>query len=297
MRDPRPLLWMTRLAAVGVLAWPALSSSAQTRVVTDAETLDTGRAQTVVVTQRPLRTFRGETVRIGRYAESEKEIGVVRPLRRVPGVSGYDYRDTVRRSYDSHGRSTRLYVDSYNAYPRYEKEIGVVRPYVTYNPPVRYAPQTFTNPNAPGNAPDPGNASAPRTSARDLSLAPVLSEDVNVTAVETVDVPVAHRDDPWALLNHGYYREARQQFALLGTIDDITTRTGHALAAALSGDLAGGVALMPANPALPEGAILRDATVQRLSQIGEYLYADQPAMQAKIKAVLDAGRTAEVTAQ
>ena len=265
--------WMARLAVAGLLAWPATMASAQLQVETDAEALDTGRSQTVVITQRPLRTFRGEAVRVGRYAESEKAIGVVRPLRPVPSFS---YRDGYRYGYDRYT-------------PRYEKAIGVVRPYVTYAPPVYNPPQTITTPNAQ----DESSASRAPT----IDLQPVLAQDIEVTAVETVVVPEAHRDDAWALLSHGYCRDARQQFALLGTVDDTPTRTGHALAAVLSGDLAGGVALMPDTPELPEGVVFRPATIKRLDQMREYLYADQPEMQAKLLAILDAVRPAVVTAE
>ncbi|MEM9418204.1 MAG: hypothetical protein AAGA25_03985 [Planctomycetota bacterium] len=276
MKTRVEMLWMTRIAVAGLLAWPSAMASGQLSVEADGEELATGRSQTVVVTQRPLRTFRGETVRIGRYATSEKAIGVVRPLRPVPGTYYGDYR----YGYDRY-------------YPRYEKEIGVVRPYVTYNPPVYNPPQTFTNPNARDES---GAASANvRPSAIDLQ--PVLPEDVEVTAIETVVVPEAHRDDPWALLNHGYYREARQQFALLGTVNDIPTRTGHALAAVLSGDLPGGMALMPDTPELLEGTTFRPATMKRLDQMREYLYADEPEMQAKLQAVLGAAQTPIVSVE
>ncbi|MEM1447183.1 MAG: hypothetical protein AAGF84_14075 [Planctomycetota bacterium] len=295
------MCWMSRLAVAGVLAWPVLGASGQTQVVTDAETLDTGLSQTVVVTQRPLRTFRGETVRVGRYAEAERAIGVVRPLREVPSIHGI--RDTRYRSYDAHGRPTRVYVDSYLRSPRYEREIGVVRPFVTYDPPVRNLPRSFTNPNAPV----PGNANAALGSASGdesrgvlpsaSDARPVLFDDVQVTAVEAVELPAEHHDDPWALLDQGYYREARQRFAQLGTLGDTDLRTGHALAAALSGDLVGGAALMPAEPALPAGVVLNAATTQRLEQVARYLYEDTPAMQAAIRTIIDSGSSATASAE
>lgn len=282
MRKNRSMSWTLGLAAAGVLALPAGLGSAQTQVVTDADALATGRTQTVVVTQRPLRTFRGQTVRVGRFAEAERAIGVVRPLRPIPNV----YGDTGYRGSSSY---------FYDRYPRVEREIGVVRPFVTYDPPVYNPPTTFTNPNAAASpSTRPAASETPRVSA---PLRPVLSDDIEVTAVETVEVPADHRDDPWALLNHGFYREARQQFALLGTGQDADLRTGHALAAALSGDLPGGAALMPDEPALPEGVVFRAATTQRLEQTRHYLYAGQPAMQAKLQVVLDAVATPAVSAR
>ena len=297
------MCWMSRLAVAGVLAWPVFGASGQTRVVTDAETLDSGLSQTVVVTQRPLRTFRGETVRVGRYAEAERAIGVVRPLREVPSIHGT--LATRYRSYDAHGRPARVYVDSYLRSPRYEREIGVVRPFVTYDPPVRNLPRSFTNPNAPETAPGSHNAASGSVSGSESrgvlpsasDARSVLFDDVEVTAVEVVELPAEHRDDPWALLDQGYYRAARQRFAQLGNLGDTDLRTGHALAAALSGDLAGGAALMPAEPALTAGLVLNPATTQRLEQVARYLYEDTPAMQAAIRTVIDRASSTTASAE
>lgn len=292
-----PFSWMTRLAAASLLAVPAWSSSGQTRVVADAERLDTGRSQTVVITQRPLRTFRGETVRIGRFAQNDLSIGVVRPIRERP--SFYGQYDGVGRSFDRQGRPARLLISGRRGFSsNNDLSIGVVRPFRTFDPPVRHAPKTYTNPNAtPTAAPaDPAAASSDASPPRPTRT--VLGQDVSpiaitaVTAVTAVDLPAADRDDPWALLDQGHYRQARQQFALLGKAGDTATRTGHALAAALSGDLPGGVALMPADPALPAGVTLRSATTQRLEQTRQFLYADQPEMQNKLQAIIDQAQPA-----
>ncbi len=279
VRYPVSLMGCALLGVMGVLA-PA---SAEMTTVREAQALDSGLSQTVVIRERPLRTFRGETVRLGRYAESEKSIGVVRPLRETPDARArYGY---------SRLHGTDRYVPARVVYDRSryytpDKSIGVVRAYRHYDPPQRFAPVTSTNPNA--LSPEPRRAVS--TPASD---APVPS--IDVTAVSSVEIPEAQRDDPWALLNDGYYREARQQFASLGNVNDTATRTGHALAAALSGDLVGGRALMPDQPVLPDGQTLRPATLERLDLTRQVLYADQPPMQAKLQSIL--GTAQSTTAQ
>lgn len=297
MRLTLKMSWMTSLAATALLAVTASPSLGETRVVTDGETLANGRSQTVVVTQRPLRTFRGEAVRVGRYAEAEKSIGVVRALRDTPRY--YDTREAYSRQnradrsdrwYDRHVSRRSVILNAYRDpyprdYPRIEKSIGVVRAYRTYQPPVRNFPKTFTNPNAPGS-----QSSDASTNQNNNASTPQPVGDIDVTAVTAVEVPAAVRDDAWALLDRGYYREARQKFAAESTVDDAITRTGHALAAALSGDLAGGSALMPDTPQLPEGWSLSESSARRLSQTREFLYADNAEMQAALQAILDAGQ-------
>lgn len=288
------LAWITPLVAAAALLASAGPSSAQTTAVTDAEALSTGRTQTVVVTQRPLRTFRGETVRVGRYSDSERSIGVVRALRDSPGYTNRDAysrqnrADRSDRWYDRHVSRRSVILDAYrDPYPRVEESIGVVRAYRTYQPPVRNFPKTFTNENAPSSE---AAGASPSGSAQE----PV--GDIDVTAVTAVEVPADVADDAWALLDRGYYREARQKFAAASTADDATTRTGHALAAALSGDLAGGSALMPEAPRLPDGWTLGENAARRLGQTREFLYADNAEMQAALQSVLDSGRAPEVTA-
>ncbi|MEM1107689.1 MAG: hypothetical protein AAGH99_03265 [Planctomycetota bacterium] len=276
MRKRRVLTWSSGYLAAGLMGMGLLGGPtpalAQTRVIADADVSATGRTQTVVVTQRPLRTFRGQAVRVGRFAEDRRSIGVVRPLRRVPSVFE-DRCDTVGTS--------GVFFDTF---PRFEESIGVVRPFRVYRPPVRHKPKTYTNPNA-----DQASASIEQAESDSATalLVPVLSEDISVSAVEIVELPESLREDPWALLNQGYYREARQRFATLGGLDDTSIRTGHALAAALSGDLRGGAALMPADPALPDGTAFEPGTRKRLEQTTRYLYAGDAAMQAKLYALLE----------
>lgn len=267
------------LALLGMLSVSAPApASAEITTVRNAEFLDSGRSQTVVVGERPLRTFRGEAVRVGRYAEHEKSIGVVRALRQAPDV-GYRYGYSRLHGTD-HAVPARVLIDRSRFYTP-EKSIGVVRAYRQYDPPQRFAPVTLTNPHATPTPPRPATPGPTPTSV-------IPAPSIDVTAVGSVEIPEAQRQDAWALLDDGYYREARQQFAALGNLNDTATRTGHALAAALSGDLPGGSALMPRQPVLPDGQTLRPATVQRLDQTRQYLYADQPTMQAKLQSILDA---------
>lgn len=297
MRMPLKTFWMTMMAA-SVWVGGGLPAAAQTRVVPDADQLDTGRGQTVVVTQRPLRTFRGDSVRIGSYADDEKSIGVVRALRSTPG---YDQREAYSRLnradrsdrwYDRHVSRRSILLDAYrDPYPRIEQSIGVVRSFRDYQPPQRNLPETFTNDNAPGSS------SQDKESQNRAASSTQAPGDFNVTAVTAVEVPAAVRDDAWALLDQGYYREARQRFAAMSTADDATTLTGHALSAALSGDLQGGSALMPRAPMLPEGMMLSPAAAQRMQQTREFLYADNTAMQDALQSLLDAGVAPEVSAK
>jgi len=292
MNTKRPVSWMARLAAASLLALPAWSSVGQTRFAAEGEagTLGSAQAQTVVVTRRPLRTFRGQTVRLGRNADAQRAIGVVRPLRETPRFG----QDRFFRSGVRFGQSSRFF-GGFGS--RFEKEIGVVRPFVTFDPPVRNPPKTYTNPFATlSPTASPRNAQASALSVTPSPARTVLGQEVEaaaVTAVTEVEIPEAYRGDPWTLLDQGFYRQARQQFAQLGDTNP-TTRTGHALAAVLSGDLNGGVTLMPADPKLPVGTTFRDATLQRLDQVQQFLYADQPEMQAKLQKLVDLAQPTSV---
>ena len=101
------------------------------------------------------------------------------------------------------------------------------------------------------------------------------------------DLPEAERDDPWALLNAGFYRDARRLFAA-DAHSPAAARTGAALAAAMTGDLAAAADLMPADPALPAGVTLSDATAARLRQFQAFFFQDDPAMQQALTTLLTA---------
>ena len=258
--------------------------------------------QTVVLTQRPqrpLRTFRGQTVRIGSYAETEKSIGVVRPLRTYPID---DYRTGITRPnrFGDAERWTTRYVAPgqivLQAYPQAygytgsygltgpERSIGVVRAYRLPDRPQRFKPVTFR-----GDDSDPTNPDAMRDSARDTNATgstAAPARDVRVTAVADVSVPDELADDGWALLNAGYYREARRYFDQADA-DASDNQTGRALAAALSGDLSAVDQLLPASAALPGDVTLSDATRRRLQQTTQYLLADRPELQARLQTLLD----------
>ena len=262
------------------------------------------RAQTVVLTQRPLRTFRGEAVRVGQYAEPEKSIGVVRPLRILPLD---DYRTGITRPNrfgDAERWTTRyvapgrLVLESYpgnsrGLYGEPEKSIGVVRAFRLPNRPQRFGPTTITGSDDSDRSP------------RSSNVAPASSDSASpmtLTAVTGVDVPATLQDDPWSLLNAGYYREARQRFdqsavetpatdladntsggATPGDpADAAATRTGRALAAALAGDVQAAADLLPAEATLPAGVTLSDATRRRLQQTAQLLFTDHPEVQAQL---------------
>ena len=88
-------------------------------------------------------------------------------------------------------------------------------------------------------------------------------------------------------MNTGRYLAAGERFDDHG---DDAQCTGAALSAALSGDLKTAVALMPAEPVLPEGFELNEATVQRLRQVRSVFFEDNPTMRAALATVLDAGK-------
>lgn len=272
------------------------SSNSEARATTD----------TVVLTQRPLRTFRGETVRVGQFAEPDQSIGVVRPLRVGSGYSIYNndadrFRTGVVRArrYDQTGQLSpdgltpgrfttgRVILQSYPGVNRYpEKSIGIVRAYRYPTTPQRNLPTTVTG--------DPG----PVVSPSSIDPMPdVRPRFIRVTAVADVEVPAAVADDAWALLNAGYYREARQRFNALDAESadesapdadarEVNARTGRGLAAALAGDLAAAADLLPDTPRLPDGFALSSATQRRLAQTAEYLLADEPEFQARLRTLL-----------
>ena len=206
---------------------------------------------------RPLRTFRGQPVRVGPGFRSELSIGVVRAIR----ADG-------------------------------SKSIGVVRPirggfgHVTPTPPVQPGGLAITRgfapapeqvqapllaPAEPGRLLVPGIAGAPEPAAGSLQIYFGQPQ------------PVAADADPWGLLNTGRYRAAAERFD--GTGDD-AQRTGAALAAALSGNLNTAASLMPAAPVLPEGVVLDPATVLRLRQVRAVFYEDNAAMRDALATLL-----------
>ena len=272
----------TLAAVVAGYGWGACSADAQT-VATD-----TGLTpQTIVVTQRPLRTFRGEAVRVGRYAESEKSIGVVRPLREVPAADrrvGWSYG----RGFGHGATPGRVILDTYRApYPRFEKSIGVVRAYRTFDPVERHAPRTLTNPNARTAV------SEDVVNLRPTTVGPTFGDGatsvVIAAGIGSGGDDARATDDPWVLLDRGRYREARERFEQLdpAEVGEAQWLTGRALAAAMSGDLAGGAALMPASPVVPESVRWSDLTLQRIVLIREYLYEGDPATQRALQLILD----------
>lgn len=267
------------------------------RLIGEPATAD--RSEVIVVTQRPLRTFRGEAVRVGRYSDNELSIGVVRPLREVPSYDGrseysrlnrFDRSDRWRTRELARGR---IVLDAYpDRFSRVEKSIGVVRAYRTYDPVVRNAPRTFTNQTLDTTPGTPGSA----TGGTDAGATVTRTSDQPIVAVSsTVEVPEDAQSDPWALLNQGYYREARTLFDAEPDADE-SVMTGRALAAAMSGDLTAASELMPDSPTLPDDTALRDHTRRRIELIREYLYEDDAAMQSALQGVLDASASAEASA-
>jgi hypothetical protein len=243
-----------------------------------------GPRQTVVLTQRPLRTFRGVAVNAGRYANDDRAIGIVRPIRVRPNVdprtaySAYNRFDRSDRWALREVARGRILLDVRpDPYTRVEKSIGVVRPYRTYDPVIRNGPRTLTNP-------DPLEAPSIAKQYRELT-----DGQLAVTALAEVRIPAAAAGRPWTLLSEGYYREARQAFADLGDPDD-TARTGHALAAALHGDLTGAAELMPDAPRVADEAAFTDTARRRVELLRQYLFEGDESMQAALQTILDQTR-------
>ncbi len=313
-----PLTLITRslLATALAFAPPSLAQStsqstpettpgtAPARVGSEAET------RIIMVPYRPLRTFRGQPVRVNTGA-SERSIGVVRPLRTTPGSVGLDERnawswrnraDRSDRWRSREVRHGRIVLDAYrDPYPRVERSIGVVRAFHTPQPVVRNSPFTVTNPNAPSESPPETSPqtspeSPPETSPGSMViLGPTFPDapaagDATVYAVRSVEeLPQAQRSDPWALLNHGYYRDARAAFdkadadaSAQRPVDEQAAATGRALAAALSGDLAAARRLMPDRPRVPQGFAFSDQARRRIVQTRTFLFAQDAEMQAAL---------------
>ncbi len=205
-------------------------------------------------------------------SDGRLSVGAVRNLRPAPLFDPF----TAYSRYNRFDRSDRWLareiilgrIDPY----RVEKSIGVVRAY-RQNPyiDVREAQRgvlVFTNPNAPDAAP----------SLDTSDLQPSITGAGGAGTRRVSDLDEATQNDPWALLDEGFYRDARAMFEAAET-PDAATRTGAALAAAMLGDLDAAADLMPDGPTLPDGVTLSDATRTRLRQLGSFLYQDDPAMQ------------------
>ncbi|MEM7626113.1 MAG: hypothetical protein AAF333_10985 [Planctomycetota bacterium] len=281
------------LSGVALAIWGGLPAAAQSPAPSDGGTTAGATSpEVVVVTQRPLRTFRGDTVRVGRAAPNDLSIGVVRPIR----------AETRRRGGDCDQRGfsrTRFGVSRFNTFnSRFtgpnDLSIGVVRAFRRHDPVERFAPVTHTNPLAQD---EPVAAStstaAPAYEAQPATVGPLFPlHGAEVVAVrEVAPTPDIDPQDPWALLNVGRYRDALDRFGTHVANDTPETQTGRALAAALSGDLARGAEFMPEAPVVPAGLVLNAATAQRIELTRQFLYEDDPAAQVKLRRLLDVAKT------
>ncbi|MEM6459940.1 MAG: hypothetical protein AAF710_11190 [Planctomycetota bacterium] len=279
-------------SALGVIGFAPLTPG-QSTVIEDADAIAAGASPTVIVTDRPLRTFQGQAVRVGDGAGVERSIGVVRPLRAVPTFDNRGSFDRANR-FDRSDRwyfreiaRGRILADAFVVPSvRAEESIGVVRAFRTFDPVVRNPPRVFTNPNA---TPSGGSADA----GVDLA-AP--AEPVDVYSVNAVAVPAEVETDPWAMLNQGFYRAARAAFAEVREAGEsgAAARTGEALAAALGGDVTAASELMPESPVLPAGVALDAATSQRLQATAALLFADDAALRRAVSTLLEAGAADKV---
>ncbi|MEM8737779.1 MAG: hypothetical protein AAGG38_04785 [Planctomycetota bacterium] len=274
--------------ALGSAAFFVAPSQAQVRLIDNGESLNTGRSQTVVVTQRPLRTLGGQAVRVGRFSSTNDStsIGVVRARRNQPIISSVrrgTYSDINRsdRSDRWYQRELALGRIATPFQRNQDLSIGVVRAFRNDDPIVRLSPQTFTNPNA-ANVPGANTVNGPVTVGPSFA-SPPQAGDADIYAVTRVELPEADRDNAWALFDQGFYREAATRF----TGDDPVSQTGAALAAALSGDLNGAAQLMPATPQVPVDTVLQPATRQRIEQTRRFLYSDNATMQSALQSILD----------
>lgn len=269
--------WMAG-AALAALSCMSLSAVAQSGEPDSGNSTATDRG-VVVVTQRPLRTFRGDTVRVGNATSRDLSIGVVRPIRdetrrRHVGRSfnGYSYGD----------RYSRRYVGPHDL------SIGVVRPFRQHTPVVRNAPVTVTNPLAREQSPAPAAAaSTPAYDTQPVTVGPVFTPRPSAVTPPT-SAPDVDSENPWSLFNAGRYRQARQEFGPAQAGDTAEIQTGRALAAALSGDLAAGSEWLPEAPALPVGVTLSDSARQRIELAAEFLYEGDAATQTKLRSLLEA---------
>lgn len=269
---PTKRLALATLACAGLLtAGPTAWGQSSTQ---DAQTLDAEvQPRTVIRLVRPLRTFRGEAVRVG-GSQPELSIGVVRPIREGGST---DDRVIYHR---------RAVVDAYpDVYPyrygRPDESIGVVRAYRTYDPPQRSEVVIFRNANAQPTADD-------NTAVNTLS-----PDNPAVYAVRSVgDLPEPQQTDPWALLNAGFYRDARALFAQQEPTPE--SRTGQALAATLSGDAQAGASLMPDTPTLGQGVTLSTATRSRIVQSADLFYGDNAEARQALKTLAGNDQTESV---
>ena len=243
------------------------------------------QAPTDTVTNiRPLRTFRGEAVLVPRQ-QAERSIGVVRPLRVAPAsiqpnpTSYYNRADRSDRWLVREIARGRILLPA----PGVEESVGVVRAYrsvPTNRVEQRPGVVTFTNPNAESNDSEQQNRDTVGPNFPQTAEA----GDASVYAFRQVeDLPEGEQADPWALLNQGFYRNAEEAFA--EGDDSPESRTGRALAAALSGNLAAVADLMPGEPTLPQGVTLSAATQRRINQTAQFLFADEAELQQALRSL------------
>jgi len=208
---------------------------------------------------RPLRTFRGQPVRVGPGNRPELSIGVVRAIR----ADG-------------------------------SKSIGVVRPIRGFEstPPLNaggLAVASGADPYAVDPAPDQTPAPPARVLVPGIAGGPEGTDQVGSASLRVFagqPRPVVDGADPWGLLNAGRYLAAAERFDATG---DDAQRTGAALAAVLSGDLSMGAAVMPDEPVLPAGVSLDANTTLRLRQIRAVFYEDNAAMRGALAGLVNGG--------
>ncbi|MEM7624037.1 MAG: hypothetical protein AAF333_00260 [Planctomycetota bacterium] len=234
-----------------------------------AESIETQRLDAASrLTPLTARSVRNQPVTVGRFADYENSPGLIRTVRTSPALDERSAYSKLNR-FD---RSDRWYA----------RELARGRVRLTLSSPLI---QQSLNPDrlAPGETFTVTNPDAvPQTVGPVFPDAPAAG-DASVYALRPATLTDAEKSDPWALLDRGLYRDA------IGAWEgeDAESRTGRALAYALSGDLAAAADLMPANPSLPAAASFSPGTIQRITQSRRFVFSDDPVMQAALQAILD----------
>lgn len=130
------------------------------------------------------------------------------------------------------------------------------------------------------------SAAAPTRTATARRLVTVIATG----PAKLTNTPAAMRDDPWALLNAGRYRDARGVFEkqLGSNGSDNALQAGLALATALSGDLDAGadaLAELGGDAAAMRALPVQPALASKLALLADTLYADRPDAQRILRMI------------
>ncbi len=225
---------------------------------------------------RPLRTFRGQPVRVGPGNRPELSIGVVRAIR-ADGSRSIGVVRPIRHAGACGCGADGLSHAGHKVSCEHHGGLQATVPRSSVGP---------ATTGSSGSDRYPADGAASSAAPVEVLVPGIASGGFGSASLQIyVGQPraVAPGADPWDLLNAGRYRAAAGRFDAEA---DAGQRTGAALAAALSGALSVAAEAMPAEPVLPEGVTLDPAVVLRLRQVREVFFSDDAAMRSALDTLL-----------